>query len=75
MPLTMDDTEVRTTSPRRGNHRQQEASSGDLVRMYLNAIGTTKLLTAEEEVDLAKKIEAGCTRGTCWTRGSTRASR
>jgi RNA polymerase nonessential primary-like sigma factor len=60
MPLTMDDTEVRTTSQRRGsNHRQQEAGSGDLVRMYLNAIGTTKLLTAEEEVDLAKKIEAG----------------
>jgi RNA polymerase sigma factor (sigma-70 family) len=33
--------------------------SADLVRAYLNAIGRTKLLTAEQEVDLAKRIEAG----------------
>jgi RNA polymerase primary sigma factor/RNA polymerase nonessential primary-like sigma factor len=31
----------------------------DLVRTYLNCIGRTKLLTAEEEVDLARRIEAG----------------
>ncbi|MGI8768209.1 MAG: sigma-70 family RNA polymerase sigma factor, partial [Propionibacteriaceae bacterium] len=33
--------------------------SADLVRAYLNGIGKTKLLTAEQEVDLAKRIEAG----------------
>src|SRR5690242_755757 len=59
MPLTMDDTEVRTQSPKGRTRQQHDTGSGDLVRMYLNAIGTTKLLTAEEEVDLAKKIEAG----------------
>ncbi len=34
-------------------------ASADLVRAYLNGIGRTKLLTAEQEVDLAKRIEAG----------------
>src|SRR3954451_2104562 len=33
--------------------------SADLVRAYLNGIGRTKLLTAAQEVDLAKRIEAG----------------
>jgi RNA polymerase sigma factor (sigma-70 family) len=33
--------------------------SADLVRAYLNGIGRTKLLTAAEEVDLSKRIEAG----------------
>ncbi|WP_173076324.1 RNA polymerase sigma factor SigB [Phytohabitans rumicis] len=33
--------------------------SADLVRAYLNGIGRTKLLTAVQEVELAKKIEAG----------------
>ncbi|MFB9186543.1 sigma-70 factor domain-containing protein, partial [Dactylosporangium sucinum] len=33
--------------------------SADLVRAYLNTIGRTKLLTAEQEVELSKKIEAG----------------
>jgi RNA polymerase sigma factor (sigma-70 family) len=33
--------------------------SADLVRAYLNGIGKTKLLTAEQEVELAKRIEAG----------------
>jgi RNA polymerase sigma factor (sigma-70 family) len=34
-------------------------ASADLVRAYLNGIGRTKLLTALEEVDLAKRVEAG----------------
>jgi RNA polymerase primary sigma factor len=33
--------------------------SADLVRAYLNGIGRTRLLTAVEEVELAKRIEAG----------------
>ncbi|PZM88484.1 MAG: RNA polymerase subunit sigma, partial [Actinobacteria bacterium] len=33
--------------------------SADLVRAYLQGIGRTKLLTAVEEVELAKRIEAG----------------
>jgi RNA polymerase sigma factor (sigma-70 family) len=32
---------------------------GDLVRQYLNQIAKTPLLTAEQEVELAKRIEAG----------------
>ncbi|WP_435829148.1 RNA polymerase sigma factor SigB [Actinocatenispora sera] len=34
-------------------------TTGDLVRAYLNGIGRTRLLTAAEEVELAKQIEAG----------------
>jgi RNA polymerase sigma factor (sigma-70 family) len=34
-------------------------ASIDLVRTYLNGIGRTKLLTAAQEVDLARRIEAG----------------
>jgi RNA polymerase primary sigma factor len=37
--------------------------SADLVRAYLNGIGRTKLLTAVQEVDLAKRIEAGLYAG------------
>ncbi len=33
--------------------------SADLVRAYLNGIGRTKLLTAAQEVELAKWVEAG----------------
>src|SRR3712207_6746755 len=43
--------------------RREPDSSGlvstDLVRVYLNTIGKTALLTAEQEVELAKRIEAG----------------
>ncbi|MDY6050532.1 MAG: RNA polymerase sigma factor SigB [Corynebacterium sp.] len=36
-----------------------ENPTADLVRVYLNGIGKTALLNAEEEVELAKSIEAG----------------
>ena len=36
-----------------------QSPSADLVRVYLNGIGRTALLTAEQEVDLSKAIEAG----------------
>ena len=36
-----------------------QSPAADLVRVYLNGIGRTALLTAAEEVDLAKRIEAG----------------
>ena len=49
---------------RESRKARAEASSvamltGDPVRMYLKEIGKVDLLTAAEEVDLAKKIEAG----------------
>ncbi|MDT0303907.1 RNA polymerase sigma factor [Streptomonospora wellingtoniae] len=37
----------------------QSPAMGDSVHTYLKAIGRRQLLTAEEEVDLAKRIEAG----------------
>ncbi|MCE7009644.1 sigma-70 family RNA polymerase sigma factor [Kibdelosporangium philippinense] len=36
-----------------------QGPAADLVRVYLNGIGKTALLTAAQEVDLAKRIEAG----------------
>jgi len=39
------------------------ATSADLVRVYLNEIGKVALLTAAEEVELAKRIEAGLYAG------------
>ncbi|WP_448850907.1 sigma-70 family RNA polymerase sigma factor [Corynebacterium sp. 335C] len=47
----------------RGGSRRRaggnENPSQDLVRVYLNGIGKTALLSAEEEVELSKRIEAG----------------
>ncbi|SCL33169.1 RNA polymerase nonessential primary-like sigma factor [Micromonospora pallida] len=37
----------------------ERGTSTDLVRAYLNGIGRTKLLTAAQEVELSKRIEAG----------------
>jgi RNA polymerase nonessential primary-like sigma factor len=44
-----------------GDDGDQDAQSpaADLVRVYLNGIGKVALLTAEVEVELAKRIEAG----------------
>ena len=43
----------------RGRDLDAQGPAADLVRVYLNGIGKTKLLTAEQEVELAKRIEAG----------------
>lgn len=45
----------------RGSHRNQtnDNPSADLVRVYLNGIGKTALLSAEDEVELAQAIEVG----------------
>ncbi|MBC3185409.1 sigma-70 family RNA polymerase sigma factor [Corynebacterium sp. zg-331] len=45
----------------RGSRRNQtnDNPSADLVRVYLNGIGKTALLTAEDEVELAQQIEVG----------------
>ena len=40
-----------------------QSPAADLVRVYLNGIGRTALLTAQDEVDLAKRIEAGVFAG------------
>jgi len=44
---------------RRTSDLDAQSPSADLVRVYLNGIGKTPLLNAEEEVELAKRIEAG----------------
>jgi RNA polymerase primary sigma factor len=44
---------------RRGLKAAELALSADSVRMYLKQISRVALLTAEEEVDLARRIEAG----------------
>ena len=38
---------------------EQVTQTADLVRVYLNEIGKVPLLNAEQEVDLAKRVEAG----------------
>jgi RNA polymerase nonessential primary-like sigma factor len=69
VPQTVDDTTRDTTETTADALAAAEAMAeadldaqspaADLVRVYLNGIGKTALLTAEQEVDLAKRIEAG----------------
>ena len=46
-----------------GHAHEAATATGDPVRMYLNEIGRVDLLTPEEEVDLAKRVEAGRSAG------------
>jgi RNA polymerase primary sigma factor len=51
-------TEVEAAEPP-ADLDDQSTTMGDSVHTYLKAIGRRQLLTAEQEVDLAKRIEAG----------------
>lgn len=48
-----------TTRSDRRTEAEAQSPSADLVRVYLNGIGKTALLKAEDEVELSKRIEAG----------------
>src|SRR5215472_9414334 len=52
-----DDSEDQRTVG--GPERVRRAGTSDLVRIYLREIGKVPLLTAQDEVELAKAIEAG----------------
>jgi RNA polymerase nonessential primary-like sigma factor len=54
-----DDSPFDRSSARDMDDLDAQGPSADLVRVYLNGIGRTALLTAEQEVELAKRIEAG----------------
>ncbi len=47
------------TSTRIDHDLDAQSPAADLVRVYLNGIGKTALLTAADEVELAKRVEAG----------------
>jgi RNA polymerase primary sigma factor len=56
---TPDDVDEERQRARREIEAALKAPTNDPVRMYLKEIGKVSLLTAQEEVDLAKRIEAG----------------
>ncbi|MDG4779869.1 RNA polymerase sigma factor SigB [Micromonospora sp. WMMD961] len=58
-PATTTDTDGASEVLTDLDATDERGISTDLVRAYLNGIGRTKLLTAAQEVDLARRIEAG----------------
>ena len=48
-----------TSTTRFASDLDSASPAADLVRVYLNGIGKTALLSAEDEVELAKRIEVG----------------
>ncbi|MFC8298514.1 RNA polymerase sigma factor SigB [Micromonospora orduensis] len=58
-PSTSTDTDGAVEALADLDATDERGISTDLVRAYLNGIGRTKLLTAAQEVDLARRVEAG----------------
>ena len=58
-PDVVPETTALQTEAEAQSDLDAQSPAADLVRVYLNGIGKTALLTAADEVELAKRIEAG----------------